>query len=389
MVPPDFSWRRRVIWIISCVVLTGAAACGATSQPTSESTAPMTTDSSTADEPADEVISDLSDWLREESDAGRFSGAVLVAKNGTVLLSQAFGLADREREISNTVDTRFRIGSMNKMFTATAILQLVESGVVELTAPIGEYISDYPNDDVATEVTIHNLLTHTGGTGDIFGPEFVAHRTELRTLEDYVELYGERGLAFDPGSQQRYSNYGFVLLGVVIEEVTGRSYYDHLRTHIYLPAGMNATGEQPEGDAVPNLSIGYMRRPGTDAWEPNTETLPYRGTSAGGGYSTVGDLARFAEALLSHQLLSPEYTDLLLTGKGEAPGRAGEYAYGFVDSRDADGNGWVGHDGGAPGMNGDLRIYPGSGYVVAVLANLDPPSAHQVSSHLEQRLPTP
>jgi D-alanyl-D-alanine carboxypeptidase len=111
----------------------------------------------------------------------------------------AYGLADRKRRIANTVRTRFRIGSMNKMFTAVATLQLVEAGKVALTAPLGSYLPGYPNREVATKVPIHQLLTHTGGTGDIFGPDFDAHRTELRTLDDDVELYGARGLEFEPG----------------------------------------------------------------------------------------------------------------------------------------------------------------------------------------------
>ena len=119
---------------------------------------------------------------------------------------------------------------------------------------------------------------------------------------------------------------------------------------------------------------------------PNSDTLPYRGTSAGGGCSTVEDFARFADALLNHELLSPDSTELLITGKEEiAPGVS--YAYGFEDHRDAGGNGWVGHGGGAPGMNGDLRIYPKSGYVVVVLANLDPPASLRVADYLDARLP--
>ena len=316
---------------------------------------------------------------------GEFSGAVLVAKDGKVLFSHAYGLADRKRGIPNTLRTRFRIGSMNKMFTAVAILQLVEAGKVDLTAHLGKYLTDYPNRDVATNVTIHQLLTHTGGTGDIFGPDFDRHRTELRTLADYVQLYGKRGLEFRPGSRWSYSNYGFILLGRVIEKVTGQSYYDYVRQHIYEPAAMTRSGSLPEDRAVPDRSIGYTKPPGATAWTPNTDTLPYRGTSAGGGYSTVEDLARFADALLSHKLLSPDSTKLLITGKVNA-GPA-KYAYGFEDARDADGNGWVGHGGGAPGMNGDLRIYPRSGYVVAVLANIDPPAAQRISEYLDPRLP--
>jgi D-alanyl-D-alanine carboxypeptidase len=316
-----------------------------------------------------------------------FSGAVLVAKDDRVLFSHAYGLADRKNGIRNTLRTRFRIGSMNKMFTAVAILQLVEAGKVTLTAPLGTYLPDYPNRDVASKVTIHQLLTHTGGTGDIFGPDFDAHRQQLRTLADYVKLYGKRGLEFQPGSRWGYSNYGFILLGAVIERVTGHGYYDYVQQHIYAPAGMTRTGSLPENHAVADRSIGYTRPPGATGWAPNTDTLPYRGTSAGGGYSTVEDLARFAHALLSHKLLGPNSTKLLITGKVKT-GPGARYAYGFEDARDADGNGWVGHGGGAPGMNGDLKIYPKTGYVVAVLTNIDPPAAQRISEYLDPRLPT-
>ncbi len=268
---------------------------------------------------------------------------------------------------------------MNKMFTAVAIMQLVEARKVELSDPLGKYLPDYPNKSVASKVTIRHLLSHTGGTGDIFGPDFYAHRDELRSIADYIRLYGKRGLEFEPGSRWAYSNYGFILLGAVIEEVTGHSYYDYVRTHIFDPAGMTGSGSLPEDQAVPERAVGYMKPPGTTKWVPNTDTLPYRGSSAGGGYSTVVDLARFADALLSHKLLSRNYTELLITGKVEA--FAGEkYAYGFEDRRDKRGNGSVGHGGGAPGMNGDLRIYPNSGYVVAALANMDPPAAQQVTT---------
>src|SRR5207244_7883770 len=123
--------------------------------------------------------------------------------------------------------------------------------------------------------------------GDIFGPEFNAHRLELRTLNDYVALYGKRGLAFEPGSRWEYSNYGMILLGVTIERVSKQSYYEYVTEHIYKLAGMTLSGSEPESEAVRDRAIGYRRPPG-GAWAPNTDTLPYRGTSAGGGYSTVG-----------------------------------------------------------------------------------------------------
>jgi D-alanyl-D-alanine carboxypeptidase len=316
------------------------------------------------------------------------SGAVLVAKDGRVLFRRAYGQADRRRRVPNTLGTRFRIGSMNKMFTAVAILQLVEAGKVELKAPLAKYLPDYPNPGVARKVTIHHLLTHTSGNGDIFGPKFDEHREELRTHTDYVDLYGRRSLSFEPGDDWRYSNYGFILLGVVIERVTGQSYYEYVREHVFARAGMTRSGSLPETRAVPDRAIGYTKPPGTTTWAPNTDTLPYRGTSAGGGYATVGDLARFAHALLGHELLDPDSTRRLLAGKSEPLLEVGgRYAYGFFDTRGSSGNGWVGHGGGAPGMNGDLRIYPKSGYVVAALANLDPPAAEQITEDLESRLP--
>jgi CubicO group peptidase (beta-lactamase class C family) len=366
------------------MLITGCTAEGG--QPMAAAPSPADLPTSTHQLTEAEGLAALETFVREETAADRFSGAVLVAKDGDVLFSKAYGLADREQEIPNTVHTRFRVGSMNKMFTAVAILQLVEARKVDLEAPLGTYLTDYPNRKIAEQVTIHQLLTHTGGTGDIFGPEFEAHREELRTLADYVELYGERDPEFEPGSEWSYSNYGFILLGAVVEAVTGQSYYDYVREHIYEPAGMTRTGSLPEAKEVPDRAVGYMDLGGGTDWQPNTDTLPYRGTSAGGGYSTVEDFKRFAEALLDDELLNRDSTELLITGKEEI-GPGVSYAYGFEDVRDAEGNRWVGHGGGAPGMNGDLRISPASGYVVVVLANLDPPAALRVVESLAAWLP--
>ncbi len=146
---------------------------------------------------------------------------------------------------------------MNKMFTAVAIVQLVQKGKIHLDDPLIKYLPDYPNKDLATKVTIQHLLTHTGGTGDFFGPEFDAHRLELRTSQDYVKLYGSRPLRFEPGTKYEYSNYGFLLLGLVIEKASGQPYYDYVRDHIYKPAGMTSTGSKPEDQPITNRSTGY------------------------------------------------------------------------------------------------------------------------------------
>jgi D-alanyl-D-alanine carboxypeptidase len=324
--------------------------------------------------------------LDREAATGRFSGAVLVARGGNVLFSGAYGFADREKGIPNTATTRFRIGSMNKMFTAVAVLQLVQAGKVNLTDSLGKYLPDYPNKELASKVTIDALLTHTGGTGDLFGPEFDAHRLELRTLEDYVKLYGKRPLQFEPGTHWAYSNYGFLLLGVVVEKASGENYYQYVREHIYETAEMSSTGSLPEEKAVPERSVGYtMRLDDGEAWRSNVLTLPYRGTSAGGGYSTVGDLLAFADAIQSHKLLDAHYTKLLTTGRVDTPDGE-KYAYGFID-RGFGGIRCFGHSGGAFGMNGDLEVCSESGYVIAVLANVDPPAAQRVSGFITNRLP--
>jgi D-alanyl-D-alanine carboxypeptidase len=331
-----------------------------------------------------EAIGGLRQQLEADAAADRFSGAALVAKNGKIVFSGAYGLADREKKIPNQLNTQFRIGSMNKMFTAVSILELLQAGKIQLNDPFGRYLTDYANKDAASKVTIHQLLTHTGGTGDIFGPEFDAHRLELRTLQDYVKLYEKRPLQFEPGSRWEYSNFGFILLGAVIEKVSGQSYYDYVREHVFRPAGMESTDSLPEEQVVSRRSVGYMK-PGPGPWQPNTDTLPYRGTSAGGGYSTVEDLYRFASALKAHKLLDAEHTKLLVTGKVDTP-EGGKYAYGFGES-DQGGMTCYGHGGGAPGMNGDLKSCPQSGYIIAVLANLDPPTAQRASDYLAARLP--
>ena len=235
-----------------------------------------------------------------------FSGAILVAHNGRIVLAQAWGAADETSHISNTVDTQFCIGSMNKMFTAVAILQLVAKEKLALDEPIVTYLPDYPNRDLATRVTIRELLNHTGGTGDIFTPEYEAQRQQTRTLADYVKLFGSRPVTFAPGSRMEYSNYGFLLLGRIIELVSGEPYQQYIQEHIGQPAGMMHTDSRPEAEHVHGRAIGYTA--GHNGLVPNTDMMPWSGTSAGGGYSTVRDLLLFAEALQSGKLTPCEWT---------------------------------------------------------------------------------
>ena len=310
-----------------------------------------------------------------------FSGAVLVTRRDKVLFSAAQGLADRERKLPNTLQTRFRVGSMDKMFTATAVLQLVQAGKLDLNAPLATYLKDYPNADFARKVTLHHLLTHTGGAGDIFEPEYDAKRLQTRTLQDYVDLFGQRPLEFEPGAKWQYANYGFILLGRVIEVVSGQTYYDYVQDHIFAPAGMIGTGFEPESVAVPGRPVAYMK--GSVAYTP-ADDLPWRGTSAGGGYSTVEDFNRFATALYDGRLLDAEHRRQLTQGRVEMrPGM--KYGYGFgvyVDATPV----VVGHNGAFAGMNGDLRIVGDDEAVIVALSNLSPPNqAGQVAKFISER----
>jgi D-alanyl-D-alanine carboxypeptidase len=327
-----------------------------------------------------DALAALAAHARERAEADEFAGAVLVARHGKVLLQDAWGQADRTAGVANTPATRFRIGSMNKMFTAVATLQLVEAHKLGLDDPIGQYLPAYPNKQVAAKVTVRHLLTHTGGTGDIFGPQFDQHRLQLREHRDYVKLYGSRGLNFEPGSRFEYSNYGFVLLGALIEAVSGGSYDDYVGDHVFRRAGMRSTGSLPESVEMPDRAVGYMRPSPGGAWSPNTDTLPWRGTAAGGGYSTVGDLLRFAQALESGRLIST-------TTLAEAT-RPHQQQYGYGFGVQGQGRlGSYGHGGGAPGMNGELRVFPQLGYVVVSLSNLDPPAASELVEFFTLRMP--
>lgn len=313
----------------------------------------------------------------------RFSGAILLARNGRLLFQEAYGLADRAVGTPNRLDTQFRFGSMGKMLTAVGVMQLVEAGRVDLAAPIGTYLTDYPNLDTATKVTVAQLLSHTGGTGDIFGPEFEANKASLRDASDYVSLYGSRAPEFSPGSRSSYSNYGFILLGRIIEKVSGLSYNEYIQRSILRPVGMTSTGNQPESIVLPRRAVSYM---GSGArLKRADETLPLGGTSAGGGYSTVGDFQRFVAGLTSNRLLRRETLAKLVEGGVQT--EDGQLArFDFGGSMPGVGR-YIGHGGGAPGMSGLLLHSLDNGYTVIVLANRDPGTAESIALFAAHRLP--
>jgi len=336
----------------------------------------------TAEELAKEVDAKLSRLAGQD----QFSGAVLIAKGGRPVWQKAYGYADRDAGTPNNTETRFRLGSMNKMFTSVSVAQLVQAGKLKYTDTVADLLPDYPNKEAARKITLHHLLTHTSGLGDFFGPEFMQKKDGLRELKDYLPLFAGKPLRFEPGADFSYSNGGFIVLGLVIEKVSGENYYDYVRKHVYDAAGMKASGSVPKTEKVANLAVGYTRRNEEGRLVDNRDTLPWRGMSAGGGDSTVGDLMRFAEALRNHKLLNAELTETVTTGKTRpGPNANRKYAYGFEENF-VSGHRVVGHGGGAPGMNGMLHILMDNGYTVVVLANLDPPAAQSVAAYISERL---
>ena len=310
--------------------------------------------------------------------ADRFAGTILVQRHGRPIYRAALGLADRTSKLPVAMDTRFRIGSANKMFTAVAILQLVERGKLSLDAPVGTYLRDYPNKDFAQGVTIRQLLSHTGGAGDIFTPEYEARRQSVRSPIDYVALFGGRAPATGT-ARTEYANYGFVLLGRVVEVVGGEDYHAYLDRQVFAPAGMRDTGSLPEEAAVPRRARGYTRRGGRLV--DNADTLPWRGSPAGGGYSTAADLMRFGEALLAGRLVSK--ATLAQATSPRHPD--GWYGLGFWIGGSGPTRSW-GHGGGAPGMNAAFRVYPELDAVIVALSNLDPLAADNQADFYANRM---
>jgi CubicO group peptidase (beta-lactamase class C family) len=333
-------------------------------------------------EDATALAADLDHFVTQMTAKGRFSGVVLMAKDGKPFFQKAYGYADRDKRTPNTIDTRFRLGSMNKMFTGVAITQLVQQGKMGFNDTVAKLLPDYPDKDIAAKISVKDLLTHTSGLGDIFGPEFDKKKDSLRTLKDYLQLFAGKPLLFDPGTRFQYSNAGMIVAGLIVEKVSGQDYFSYVRDHIYKPAGMTASGTLEKTKPEPNLAIGYTRESGKLA--SNYDTLPLMGSSAGGGDSTAPDLLRFDQALRHHVLLNPDMTSTVTTGK-IATGGDSQYAYGFEVTK-VDGKPVVGHGGGAPGMNANLDMYWDSGYTVVVLANLDPPVANQVNTYIQERI---
>jgi CubicO group peptidase (beta-lactamase class C family) len=324
-----------------------------------------------------------------------FSGVVLVANGGNVLFKKAYGMAEQAFNSPNRLDTKFNLASLDKMFTGIAIGQLVAAGKLSFTNTLLEVLPDYPNRDIASRVTIHQLLTHTSGMGDALKPEMREKKKKFRNVSDYFPLFANDPLEFEPGAHWHYSNAGFVVLGAVIEKLSGQSYFDYVRDHIFSPSGMTNTGYFELDQVVPNLAIGYARFDddvlGIGPRRNNGVFLGYKGNSAGGGYSTAPDLLRFALSLRGNKLLSPAMTEQVTSGK--VPASGDRYGYGFWNWIKFSGHDVRGNSGGGPGsgIDSELHMFWDGPWTVIVLSNFDPPGgtalARNITAFLAKQAP--
>jgi CubicO group peptidase (beta-lactamase class C family) len=317
---------------------------------------------------AQQTAQQIDELMKKYYDYGQFNGSILVAEKGKVVYAKGLGLANMEWSIPNQPDTKFRIGSVTKQFTATLILQLVEEGKLKLDGKITDYLTDYRK-DTGDRVTIHQLLNHTSGI-----PSYTS-RPDFRTaimrnpykVADFVKQLASGDLEFEPGSKFTYNNSGYVILGAIIEKVTGKSYETVLTERILKPLGMTNSGYDSTSPLLPKRASGYEKRPSGYVNAPYLDmSLPY---AAGSLYSTVEDLYKWDQALHEGKILSAESRKLMFT-----PGLS-NYGYGIRITDEKIGNSElktriIGHGGGINGFNSLLTRAVDKGQTVVILDNV-------------------
>jgi CubicO group peptidase (beta-lactamase class C family) len=314
-----------------------------------------------------DAAAELEAFVKKLAAEDAFSGTVLLAKDGQVLYKGAFGVANKDYNVPNKIDTKFNLGSMNKMFTSVAIAQLVEKGKLSFDDPLAKFVPDFPNAEAAKKIQIKHLLSHTAGLGGYFSDRYQKlARQQIRTVDDMMKLAreDEKDVKFEPGSKWQYSNTGMMVLGKVIEVASGQNYFDYVRENIYKPAGMTSTDSYELDKVNPNLAVGYHKQ-FTDAgveWSNNVFAHVMRGGPQGGGYSTVEDLLKFDQALRSGKLVSAEMLKTLTSPKPEL--NSPNYGYGFQTGGPS-----TGHGGGFLGINSNLEMFLGSGWSAIVMSN--------------------
>ena len=316
-----------------------------------------------------ELSARMDRMVRYYSDDDLFSGSVMVARDGKVLFSRAYGYADPEWKVPNTVDTKFRIGSLTKQFTAASILILEDRGLLKVEDPLKKY---FPNIPAAwDDITIHELLTHTSG---IVTYTLVRHpwpTNESFDVPKLIDFLKEAPLDFPPGTDYRYDNSGYFLLGGIIEKVSGQSYEKFLHDNVFAPLGMTSTGYDHLETFLDNRASGYDRN-GIHEYSNAAYmdmSVPY---AAGALYSTVSDLTTWEQALYNGQLFSPAELQKMTTGYSAKVAKSDwgySYGYGIMIGAEK-GRRLYHHTGGINGFRSVLYYYPDEKLSVAVLSNM-------------------
>jgi CubicO group peptidase (beta-lactamase class C family) len=321
--------------------------------------------------PTDELTRVLDEYVGRLAAADSFAGVVLVAKDGTPVFEKAYGLADRDRQTPNTTTTRFNLGSINKSFTKAAIARLMSEGALTLDDTIGKLLPDYPNAD-ARSATVAQLLEHRAGIVDFFGPAFnEAPKSRFRSNADYYAFVAPQPLLFAPGSRRQYCNGCYIVLGAIIERLSGMKYEDYVGKYVFAPAGMTGAGYFQSDRLPPDTAHGYTRRGGAadTSLRDNASMHGMAGSGAGGGYASARDLLAFDNALRGQRLLDAAKTAWMLGVAAATPGRS---------------DGGLGVAGGAPGVNAILES--GRTWTVVVVGNLDPPTAERLGLAINRQL---
>ncbi|MFC1636609.1 serine hydrolase [Planctomycetota bacterium] len=315
----------------------------------------------------EEVAMRIDEYLNAQVAAGQFSGSVLVANDGEVLISQGYGLANIEHGVPNTPLTKFRIGSVTKQFTALAIMILQERELLSVHDPISAYVLDGP--EAWKAITIHHLLTHTSGIPDFVSfPEYMDHSRLPHSLDETIGLFKYKPLRFTPGARFEYSNSGYVLLGFIIETITGQLYGDFLRQNIFDPLGMSNTGYDSNRTIILDRADGYKRENGillnADHIEMDT---PH---AAGALYSTVEDMFLWDRALYTDQLVSLETLDAIFTPYEFDSWYGSYYGYGWNIGEKHDREEFC-HGGGINGFTAFITRFPQEEICIVILSNFE------------------
>lgn len=312
-------------------------------------------------------VSKIDGLLKTYHEYGQFNGAVLVAEKGEPILRQGYGNANMEWDIPNSPDTKFRIGSVTKQFTAALILQLVEEGKVKLDEPITTYLTDYRK-DTGDEVTVHHLLCHTSGVPSYTTPDFFAnHSRDSYDLDEFIKRFASGDLEFKPGTKYVYSNSGYHLLGAIVEKASGKTYAEALQDGILTPIGMSDSGYDVSATVLKNRAQGYSRTPNGYINANYLDMgIPY---SAGSMYSTVDDLFKWDRALRTNTVLNAASKKLMFTPNLRNYGYGvdiGKHRLGSADKTTK----LIQHGGGINGFNCLLTSVVDQNHCVVVLDNV-------------------